>query len=90
MFQIAYTSLHIINRAILVLLVTLGGYIITFPQKQHEFYSNLPVKWVFCSMCLGVNLPDPALSGGLIFSTICTLNMESVIVLTQIVELVVK
>ena len=40
MFLIAYTSLHILNRTVLVLLGTLGGYILRFPPKQHEFYSN--------------------------------------------------
>ena len=24
----------------------------------------VPVKWAIWTMCLGVNLPDPALSGG--------------------------
>ena len=69
MFLIAYTSLQILNRTVLVLLGTLGGYILRFPQKQHEFYSNVPVKWVFWTMCLGDNLLDPALSGGLPLST---------------------
>ena len=61
MFLIAYTSLQILNRTVLVLLGTLGGYILRFPQKQHEFYSNVPVKWVFWTMCLGDNLLDPTL-----------------------------
>ena len=65
MFLIAYTSLQILNRTVLVLLGTLGGYILKFPQKLHEFYSNVPVKCVFLTMCLGDNLLDPALSGGL-------------------------
>ena len=64
-FLIDYISLHILNRTVLVLLGSLGGYIIRFPQKQREFYSNVPVKWVFWTMCLGDNLPDPTLSGGL-------------------------
>ena len=46
MFLIAYTSLQILNRTVLVLLGTLGGYILRFPQKQHEFYSNVTVKWI--------------------------------------------
>ena len=65
MFLIAYTSLYKLNRNVLVLLGTLGDYILTFPQKQHSFYSNVPVKWVFWTMCLVDNLLDPALSGGL-------------------------
>ena len=43
-FLIAYISLHILNRTVLVLLGSLGGYIIRFPQKQLEFYSNVPAK----------------------------------------------
>ena len=27
---------------------------------------NVPVKWVFWTMCLGDNLLDPMLSGGLL------------------------
>ena len=65
MFLIAYTSLQISNRTVLVLLGTLVGYILRFPQKQHEFYSNVPLKWVIWTMCLGDNLLDPVLSGGL-------------------------
>ena len=63
MFLIAYTSLQILNRTVLVLL---GGYILRFPQKHHEFYSNVPVNWVIWTMCLGDHLLDPALSGGLV------------------------
>ena len=66
MYLIAYITLQILNRTVLVLLRTLAGYILRFPQKQHEFYSNVPVKWLFWTMCLGDNLPDPALSGGLV------------------------
>ena len=67
MFLIAYTSLQILNITVLVLLGTLGGYILRFPKNRHEFYSNVPVKWVFWTMCLGDSLPDPVLSGGLVF-----------------------
>ena len=72
MFLIAYTSLQILNRTVLVLLGTLGGYILRFPQKLHEFYSNVPVKWVFLTMCLGDNLLDPVLSGGLLLTPLQT------------------
>ena len=41
MFLIAYASLQILSRTVLVHLGTLGGYIIRFPQKQHAFYSNV-------------------------------------------------
>ena len=68
MFLIAYTSLHILNKPVLLLLGTLCGYFRTFPQKQHEFYSNVPVKWVFWTMCLGDNILDSALSGGLMLA----------------------
>ena len=60
MFLIAYTSLHISNRTVLLLLGTLDGYILRFPQKQHGFYLNVPVKWVFWTLCLRDNLPDPS------------------------------
>ena len=69
MFLIAYTSLHISNRTALVLLGTLGGYILRFLKNRHEFYSNVPVKWVFWTLCLGGYLPDPTLSGGLLLGT---------------------
>ena len=61
MFLIANTSPHILNKTVLVLLGTLGGYIVRFPLKQHDFYSNVPVKWVIWTMCLGDNLLDPVL-----------------------------
>ena len=35
-------------------------------EKQREILLNVPVKWGFETMCLGDNLLDPALSGGLI------------------------
>ena len=70
MFLIAYTSLQILNITVLVLLGNLAGYILRFSQKQHEFYSNVPVKWVFWAMCLGDNLLDPAFLGGLYISIV--------------------
>ena len=65
MFLIAYTSLQILNRTVMVILGALGGYILNFLETACILF-----KWVFWTMCLGDNLLDPALSGGLLIMSV--------------------